>query len=493
MTMQHDPRKSTAARTVLAIAAAVAVMAALPAAGQVPEPAAATDQVTFTKDIAPILQRSCQKCHRPDSLAPMSLIDYDEVRPWARAMKYRTGLRDTMGVMPPWFIEKDIGIQQFKNDPSLSEDEIAKIAAWADNGAPQGDPNDLPPPLAFIDVDEWEIGQPDLIVSSSSVEVKAEQPDWWGAIEDRQTGLTEDRYVSAIEFKEVTESRVGPRRETVGGRFVVHHAVISVVDPDYEAEDELARAGLSSWPVHEVGRNADVFDADAGKLMAADSRIRFTSMHLHANGADTTARLDIGFKFHPRGYEPKVDQRLMSFGNGVDLDVEAMHANQTMESYFVLPEHARIAVFEPHMHAPGVRMCLEAIYGTTIETLNCSGYDHSWVRVYSYEDDAMPLLPKGTILHITGWFNNSASNPNVPDPRNWSGGGHRSVDQMFINIMQGSYLDDDEFKAALAEREAALDLAPGERVLGCPLCGVDDPLNDAQADAGVVAAADGGQ
>ena len=170
-----------------------------------------------------------------------------------------------------------------------------------------------------------------------------------------------------------------------------------------------------------------------------------------------------------------------------------MHPNQTMESYFVLPEHARIAVFEPHMHAPGVRMCLEAIYGTTIETLNCAGYDHSWVRVYSYEDDAMPLLPKGTILHITGWFNNSASNPNVPDPRNWSGGGHRSVDQMFINIMQGSYLDDDEFKAALAEREAALDVAPGERVIGCPLCGVDDPLNEAQADAGAVADADGNQ
>ena len=492
MTIQHHPRKSAASRTVLAVAA-IAVMAALPAAGQVPEPAHATEQVTFTKDIAPILQRSCQKCHRPDSLAPMSLIDYEEVRPWARAMKYRTGLRDTMGVMPPWFIEKDIGIQQFKNDPSLSEDEIAKIATWADNGAPEGDPNDLPPPLAFIDVDEWEIGQPDLIVSSPSVEVKASQPDWWGAIEDSPTGLTEDRYVSAIEFKEVTESRVGAGRETVGGRFVVHHAVISVVEPDFDEEDELARAGLSSWPVHEVGRNADVFDADGGKLMAADSKIRFTSMHLHANGTDTRARLDIGFKFHPRGYEPKVDQRVIAFGNGVDLDVEAEHSNQTMESYFVLPEHARIAVFEPHMHAPGVRMCLEAIYGTTIETLNCAGYDHSWVRVYSYEDDAMPLLPKGTILHITGWFNNSASNPNVPDARNWSGGGHRSVDQMFINIMQGSYLDDDEFKAALAAREAALDLAPGERVLGCPLCGVDDPLNDAQADADAVADADGNQ
>ena len=491
MTTQHDRRQSTAVTTALAFGAAVAVMAALPAAGQVPAPDAATHPVTFTKDIAPILQRSCQKCHRPDSLAPMSLIDYEEVRPWARAMKYRTGLRDRMGVMPPWYIEKDIGIQRFKNDPSLSDDEIAKVAAWADNGAPEGDPNDMPPPIAFIDVDEWEIGQPDLIVSTPSVEVKAEAPDWWGAVEDRPTGLAEDRYVSAIEFKEVTESRVGPGRETVGGRFVFHHAVIRVVGEDYDQEDELARAGLTSWPVHEVGRNADVFDAEAGKLMAANSKILFTSMHLHANGADTRAHLNIGFKFHPRGYEPTVDQRLISFGNGVDLDVEALHPNQTMESYFVLPEHARIAVFEPHMHAPGVRMCLEAIYGTTIETLNCSGYDHSWVRVYSYADDAMPLLPKGTILHITGWFNNSASNPNVPDPRNWSGGGHRSVDQMFINIMQGSYLDDDEFKAALAEREAALDLTSGARVIGCPLCGVDDPLNDAQET--VAADADGGQ
>ena len=81
-----------------------------------------------------------------------------------------------------------------------------------------------------------------------------------------------------------------------------------------------------------------------------------------------------------------------------------MDANQTMEAYFTLPEHARISIFEPHMHAPGYRMCLEAIWGITVETLNCAGYDHSWVRVYTYEDDAAPLLPKGTILRITGYF-----------------------------------------------------------------------------------------
>src|ERR1700704_2564331 len=97
---------------------------------------ASSTDVTFTKDIAPILQRHCQTCHHPDSLAPMSLMTYEEVRPWARGMKTKTGLGTKAGVMPPWYMEKNIGIQKYKNDPSLSEAEIAKIAKWADSGAP---------------------------------------------------------------------------------------------------------------------------------------------------------------------------------------------------------------------------------------------------------------------------------------------------------------------------------------------------------------------
>jgi hypothetical protein len=122
-------------------------------------------QVTFTKDIAPILQRSCQGCHRPGSMAPMSLLSYEDVRPWARAIKLRTALRE----MPPWFIEKNVGIQNFKNDPSLSDDEIAMIARWAEAGAPRGNPADMPPPRQFADQDKWSIGTPDLIVSSPVV------------------------------------------------------------------------------------------------------------------------------------------------------------------------------------------------------------------------------------------------------------------------------------------------------------------------------------
>ena len=478
MTTGRKPWRALAGHLLLGVAAAVIAGFPAPASGQ----SADGEEVTFSRDIAPILQRSCQKCHRPNSLAPMSLIDYEEVRPWARAIKHRTGLRDKPGVMPPWYIEKDIGIQRFKDDPSLSDHEIAMIAAWADNGAPQGDPADLPPPLAFIDVDEWEIGEPDLIVSSPSFVVEADQPDWWGSIGEVPTGLTEDRYVAAMEYKEVTEARQGTTRNTVGGLYVVHHATLGVTDPNPDPNENDPLARQRRWPTHEVGRNADFFDPKAGKIMKAGSSLVFDSMHLHANGARTQAHLNVGFKFHPVGYQPTRKWVRMSFGNGVDLDIEAMDANQVMEAHYVLPENALITIFEPHMHAPGVRMCMDAIYGINVETLNCSGYDHSWVRVYNYEDDVAPLLPKGTILRITGYFNNSPSNPNVPDPRNWSGGGHRSVDQMFINLMRGVFLTDEEFAEELARRREALDLAAGATVIGCPLCGIEDWTADAPAE-----------
>src|SRR5260221_3626143 len=146
-------------------------------------PADVPADVTFTKDIAPILQRSCQNCHRPDGVAPMSLVSYEDVRPWAKAIKQRTSIGPHRGVMPPWYIEKNIGIQKYKNDPSLSELEIAKIGKWADTGAALGNPTDMPPARKFDDADTWIIGEPDLIVKSNDITVKGDAPDWWGEIE----------------------------------------------------------------------------------------------------------------------------------------------------------------------------------------------------------------------------------------------------------------------------------------------------------------------
>ena len=455
------------------LAAVMAVASPLPASAE-----AVPEEPTFSKDIAPILQRSCQKCHRPDALAPMSLISYDEVRPWARSIKNRTGLRDKPGVMPPWYIERNIGIQKFKDDWSLSDDEIATIARWVDRGAPQGDPADMPPPQPFIDVDDWEIGEPDLVISSPPFDMKGDAPDWWGSLGQSPTGLTEDRYVAAVEYKERNDLPRGVRSDTVGGLFVVHHSALYTMVED----DDPSAATI--WPVHEVGRNADVFDADAGRLLRAESMVLFPSTHLHANGTDTRAQLDVAFKFHPKGYEPEKEMQLLFFGNGPDLDILPMDANQRADAYYTLPENAKISVFEPHMHAPGVRMCMEAVWGTSVQTINCAGYDHNWVRVYKYADDAAPLLPKGTILHLTGYFNNSPTNPNVVDPRNWSGSGHRSVDNMFINLMQALYLDEEEFAAAVAEREAAM-AASGSPDIGCLVCGAaEEPAGESTAGGG---------
>ena len=469
-----------------------AVLAFFVIAGGAPLPAAAQDaghEVTFTKDIAPILQRSCQNCHRPDGGAPMALISYDEVRPWARSIKNRTGLRNKPESMPPWYIEKDIGIQSFKNDPSLSDAEVAAIATWVDNGAPQGNPADMPPPLEFLDADQWAIGEPDLIISSPTFEVGAADPDWWGAIGETPTGLTEDRYVAAVEQKEVSnrELTTNAKRATVGSNFTIHHLIWSAVHDEQVSPEEMERlqredpaefervaaqaAGQGFWPVHEVGRNADYFDPRAGQLIKAGSRIAFTSAHLHSTGSHTKTRLDIGFKFHPRGYEPEYTNQPL-FAGTLDIDVRGGQADQKIEAFQTMRENAKLTLFEPHLHAAGVRMCLDAIYPNgPRETLSCSGYNHSWVRAYTYADDAAPLIPKGTILRISGYFDTTPANRNVADGRNWSGLGHRSIDQMMINLTQGMYLTDEQFAQEMAERRDALNLVAGEYVPGCPLCG----------------------
>ncbi len=426
--------------------------------------------VTFAKDIAPILQRSCQQCHRPGSVAPMSLLTYEDARPWARAMKMRTGLRNKRGAMPPWFIEKDIGIQHFKDDPSLSEEEIAMVATWADSGAPLGNSADLPPPLDFGNEDEWMIGEPDLILESPEVVVPVSAADRWTSLGTIPTGLTEDRYVAAVEVREFNDVPKDGASDTVGGRFVFHHMSYNSVAPD-----EIGDVGATRWPTHEVGRNADVFPPGAGLLLAAGSTLDLHNAHLHANGRETRAHVKFAFKLHPKGYEPDLKYVRNTVGNGVDIDIKPNQAGQELHAYRVLEEHTKLLVFEPHQHAPGTRMCLEAIWGHNIQTLSCAGYDHNWVKQYIYEDDYAPLLPKGTILHVIGRLDTTLANRNVADPRNWSGGGRRSVANMFINLGKAVALTDEQFEQEMADRRARLKPTKNDYLIGCPLCQVEFP------------------
>jgi len=219
-------------RTCWAFAAGVItwVAAAAPAAAQAPRPAApaavqasraVTPQVTFHKDIEPILQRSCQRCHNPGSVAPMSLLTYAQVRPYARAIKQRTALANApyaRGAMPPWFLEKNIGVQRIKDDNSLSNDEIEMIASWADNGAPQGNPADAPPAIKLVKAGEWALGTPDLVVSSPTIYMAAIGSDWSGSFGKSPLGLAEDRHAMSAEFHEIDSKKVTGTSSALNGR-----------------------------------------------------------------------------------------------------------------------------------------------------------------------------------------------------------------------------------------------------------------------------------
>ena len=427
------------------------------------------DEITFHKDIEPILQRSCQNCHRIGGGGPMPLVTYDEVAPFAGLIEYKTGLRDRAGAMPPWYVEKNIGIQRFKNDTSLNDEEIAAISTWARSGTPKGDPADAPEPLVFDDSIKWKAGTPDLIVKLGELTKLAGTADWWGEIEPVSTGMTEDRYVKSVEVIEVNDIDMTQLSGTVGGRYIFHHMLWFTAQMD--SEGNVQRGFNPPWPVHEVGRNADIFDDKTGRLLRAGSAIVSDSIHLHSNGRDTTAHLEIGFIFQDRDFEPKYRDSIFFTGNGVDISVVPNQTDQELHAYSILPAHTKIVSFEPHLHAPGTRMCLEAIWGHQIETLSCVGYDHNWVRTYQFEDSAAPLLPEGTILHITGYMNNTDTNINIPDPRNWQGSGNRSTQNMFLDLGIRVSMNEEQFLEAMAERREVLNMGPNDHVIGCPLCG----------------------
>src|SRR5438094_624501 len=168
---------------------ATATAFAIAAMGATAQTAPTQAQVTFTKDVAPIFYRSCVRCHRPDEIAPMSLLTYNDARPWARAIKERVSKRE----MPPWFLDKTLGIQKYQNDPSLTDEEIATIVKWVDGGALQGNPADMPPMPAQEDITTWRIGQPDLVIKYPTFKVPARGPDLYGTL-DAPFGTAEDRY-----------------------------------------------------------------------------------------------------------------------------------------------------------------------------------------------------------------------------------------------------------------------------------------------------------
>ena len=409
-----------------------AMLIASAAAAQEPAQAKRQGAVTFTRDVAPILQRSCQTCHHPGSIAPMSLLTYEEVRPWARAMKVRVSNRE----MPPWYIDRTVGIRKFKDDPSLSDEDIATIAKWVDAGAPKGNPADMPPSRQFPDESKrWHIGTPDLVVTMPYDHVvPPDGADWWGYYM-ADLPLSEDRYIKSIEVK---PSNIK----------VVHHGNAWAVRP---GEPENAGTPLEQYS---VGKYGDIYPDETGKLLTADSRISF-HMHYHSIGEEVRDRSSVGFVFHPKGQKPKYVLKSESVGNFADLDIPAGADDVRFDSYTKLDKPARFLAYGPHMHNRGKKNCVELIYpDMRKEMLNClTRYDFGWQILYGYADEATPFVPAGTIVHSITWYDNSTGNRYNPDPKNWVGFGQRTNDEMNLVYIDLVNLSEEEYKAAVEARK----------------------------------------
>jgi hypothetical protein len=376
----------------------------------------------------------------------MSLVSYEETRPWARAIRQRVLLRQ----MPPWHIDKTVGIQQFQNDISLSDEQIATIVRWVDNGAPQGDPKDMPAPKPPPDNDGWQLAQqfgaPDFILKSEPWTMPANGQDvWFKPL--TPIPVTEPRWVRAVEM----------RPASLAGRRITHHALAFLQQEEPGTHTGVVTQGLlMEWAVN---KNYDIYRPNTGKLLVPGARI-WWEMHYHAVGEEIRDHVELAVYLYPKGQEPKYRTYLTCFpatpGSCAlgQLDIPPNSVAQT-DSYQVLRMPARLENFQPHMHLRGKAMLMEAILPDgTRRTLSYTGnFNFNWMTNYIYADDAAPVLPKGTLIHLTAWHDNTTANPNNPDPSQWVGWGDRTVDEMAHAWVNVTYISDDDYKEWAANHQ----------------------------------------
>lgn len=385
--------------------------------------------VTFTKDVAPILFKNCVGCHRPDDIAPMSLLSYKEARPWARSIKEKVLTR----AMPPWPADPRYG--EFANDTSLSEPDINTIVAWVDQGAKEGDVRDLPPaPRAS---DPGEISKPDIVLSM--------QQEWQGGAEGPDdnvefsvpTGFTEDKWIQAIEF-------------LPGNKRAIHHAVVLIQTPDMIRSDQTsapASGGSSIFrtqgtnrqvrddvpviddgcgaqkegggnnarfalTVYAPGRNADVWPEGMAKLIPAGSNLIFQMHYSKATGKPEKDRSRVALLFAQKPVEKMVvSLDIMNFY----FRIPAGAANHEVTACSTFKKEVQIVGFMPHMHIRGKDMKYEAIYtdGRRDTLLDVPRYSFYWQMLYKLKKPI--AIPKGTRIAVTAHFDNSIRNKYNPD------------------------------------------------------------------------------
>jgi hypothetical protein len=385
----------------------IIVVAAAAAAAGAPAP-----RVTFTKDVAPILYRRCVECHRPGEAAPMSLLNYEDARPWARSIKEKVAERS----MPPWLAAAEVS-HRFDNERRLRPEEIATLAAWADSGAAKGEERDLPPAPRFAE--GWSIGQPDAVFAlPEEFEVPAQ-----GTVPYKYftvaTNFTEDKWVQAAEVRP-------------GNRSVVHHVIVSARDPGSAGvaspERGEGRIGSNKIVGFAPGEQPKVYPKGSAKLIKAGSSLVF-QVHYTTSGETARDRSYVGFVF---AREPVKRAVLTATATQARLAIPPGDSNYEARSSWTAKEDVRVLDLMPHMHVRGKDFTYTAVYpdGRSEVVLSVPRYDFNWQLVYRLKE---PLrLPQGARLDCVAHFDNSAGNKYNPDPTKEVRWGDQTWEEMMI-------------------------------------------------------------
>jgi hypothetical protein len=369
-------------------------------------------QVTFTRDVAPILYSKCVACHRAGEVAPMPLLTYEDARPWAKSIKQKVVLRQ----MPPWFADPKYGT--FTNDPSLTSKEIETISNWVDGGAVKGDVKDQPRLPQFTE--GWQLGEPDMIVELPEVQIPASGPDYFPT-PTIALNLTDDHWIRAVEIRP-------------SNREVTHHTAIFSTSAG-------ARLGGSGFfdvlAVWAVGTPPTVYPEGMGRWVRKGQTLR-TNLHYHPNGKPQVDRTRIGLYFGKGELKKEVVAALAGTFN---LSIPPQAPNYEIRSSYVAEQDINVVSLFPHMHLRGKDMKLTASYpGGRQETiLNVPAYDFNWQLFYY---PTTPIrLPKGTRIDLIAHYDNSSSNPHNPDPTKTVTFGEASTAEMMFGMFEFTAVD----------------------------------------------------
>ena len=394
-------------------------------------------RVTFSRDVAPIFFQNCVSCHRAGQAAPMSLLTYEEARPWAKSIKKNVGDK----IMPPW--HADPGFGPFTNERTLTDEEIATVVKWVDTGAPRGNPEHLPVAPDFPD-SGWQLGEPDYIIEFDEFEVPGSGPDQFYDVRHK-TDFPEDRWISAIEF-------------LPGDNQVVHHVILWQGAPGANEQGWLAAWAAGATPV--------VFPEGTGRLLKKGATI-VGDFHYHPIEETRTDRTRVGIHFAENN---RVEKELINLWvMNASFEIPAGDPNVEAKSSFTFKQDSHILGLAPHMHYRGKDFKYTATYpdGRTEELLSVSKYDFNWQTVYEFVEPV--AMPEGTRIDCVAHWDNSAENESNPDATKTVHFGPESTDEMMIGFVD--YIVDEGLRpkppedADLVMREKVVELVamfPGD-------------------------------